>query len=92
MRRTGSEHRVQQENPSVLDVFRQLLVEKTRLACLLVSLNQNLADANASAAVAKTLFHGLASTHNADTADLSLELDTIVMTADGGGDFLLDDG
>lgn len=91
MRRTSSEHRVQQENPSVLDVFRQLLVEETRLACLFVSLNQNLADANASAAVTEALFHGLAGAHDADTADLSLELDTIVMTADGGGDFLLDD-
>jgi len=90
--RTSSEHRVQQKNPSVFDIFGQLLVKETRLACLLVSLDQNLADANASAAVTEALFHGLAGAHDADTADLSLELDTIVMTTDRGGDLLLDNG
>lgn len=88
---TSCKHRVEQEHPSVLDVLGQLFVEETRLARLFISLNQNLADAHAPAAISQTLLHGLSGTHDADTTDLALELDPSILATNGGQDLVLDD-
>jgi hypothetical protein len=80
---TSSEHRIQQQYPSVRNVLGQLVVEQPRLRCLLVPLNQDLAYPYTPAALAECLFHGLASAHDRHTTDLALELDAIVGPTDG---------
>lgn len=90
MQHTSSEHGVQEEDPSIFDVGGELLIEQAWLARLLVSLNQYLANPHTSAAVPQALLHGLAGTHDADTADLALELDAVILSADWGGDLMLD--
>lgn len=89
MYHTSCQHGVKQKHPSVLDVFGQFVVEEARLASFFVSLNQNLANAHTPAAIPQALFHGLARAHDANTADLALELDTSIWAADWSGNLLL---
>ena len=89
---TGGKHRIQQQHPSLGNVLGQLDVEEARLGRLLVSLDEDLADANGAATIAEALLHSLAGAHDRDAADLALELDARVRPTDRGGDHVLDDG
>lgn len=88
---TGSKHGIQEKHPSVSNVLGQLIVEKLRLGSFLVTLNQDLSDTNRAAAVAETLLHGLASSHDRHAANLALEHETIVGTTDRRSDSMLND-
>lgn len=77
-RHTSSKHGVQEKDPSVGNILRELVVEELGLCRLLVPLDQDLADSNGPAALPQTLLHRLASAHNADAADLALEHKSIV--------------
>lgn len=79
------QHGVEQQHPAVADVWRELLVEQLGQAGLLVALDQDLADAHGPAALAQALLHRLARAHDADAADLALELDARVLLAHGRG-------
>jgi len=85
---TSSQHRIQQQDPSVGNVLGQLVVVQFRLTSLLIPLDQDLSNTYTPTAVPQTLLHGLSRTHDRDTADLALELDTGVSTAYRGGDLL----
>ena len=89
---TGSKHRIEQQHPSVGDVLGQLVVEQSRLGGLLISLDQNLANSHTPAALAQSLLHRLAGTHDRHAADLALELDAIVCPTHRRGDHVLLDG
>lgn len=80
-RATGGKHGVQQEDVSVGDVLGQLVVEESGLSGLLVSLDENLSDSNGPAAVSQTLLHGLSSSHDGDTTNLSLKCKTLELGA-----------
>ena len=89
LRHTCSQHRIKQQDPSILDVLRQLVVEQPRLARLLVSLNENLAYPDTPAALPQGLLHRLAGSHDRDSTDLALELDAIVCLTHRRGDGML---
>lgn len=80
-RPTCREHRVEQKYPAILDVCGQLIVEQARLATLLISLDQDLANANTSAAFSECLLHGFTSAHDRHTAYLPFELHTSIRAA-----------
>lgn len=83
---TSSKHGIQQQNPAIGNVLWDLGVEELGLACFLVPLNQDLADAYRAATLAKTLLHGLAGAHDGDSANLALEGESIVVLASGRHD------
>ena len=85
---TGREHWVQQENPSIGNVFRKLIVIELWLRRLFVSLDKDLANPYRTTAIPQTLLHGLASPHNGDTADLALELNTFIVPAYWGANLV----
>ena len=89
---TGGKHGIQKKHPSVCNVLGQLIVEKLRLGGFLVTLDQDLSNTNRAAAVAKTLLHSLTSSHDRHTANLALEHETIVGTANRRSDSVLNDG
>lgn len=91
-RATGSQHRIEQQNPSVGNILWKLLIVKLGLRRLLVSLNKDLSNPHRPTALPQTLLHGLSSTHNGNTADLALELDALVALSNRGGDSALHDG
>lgn len=43
---TGCKHGIQEKDPSLSNIGRQLIVEQLGHACLLITLNENLSDAN----------------------------------------------
>ena len=88
-RATSSEHWVQEQNPAVGNILWQLVVEEFWHACFLVSLDEDLADAHGAAAVAQSLLHGLSCSHNRDTADLSLKLNTRILASNWCGNLML---
>jgi hypothetical protein len=88
---TSSKHGIQEKHPSVSNILGQLIVEKLRLGRFLVTLDQDLSNTNRAAAVAETLLHGLTSSHDRHTADLALEHETIVGTANRRSDSMLND-
>jgi hypothetical protein len=89
---TCRQHGVKQEDPSVCDVLRQLVVEELRLGRLLVPLDEDLANPHRPAALPQALLHGLASPHDGHAADLALEYQAIVGAPNGGRDCVLNGG
>lgn len=89
---TSRKHGVQQQNPSIRDILRELVIEQLRLGTVLITLDQDLPDPHGATAVTQPLLHGLTGTHDGDAADLALEHEAVVGAADGGGDGVLDDG
>ena len=83
-RAARGKHGVEEKDPSVGNVFGELVVKELGHGRLLVSLDQDLADADGPAAVPQALLHGLAGTHDRHAADLALEGQTIVGATDGG--------
>ena len=81
--RTCCQHRIQQQNPPIPNILRQLIVKQPRLARLLIPLNQNLAYPDASAALSQCLLHCFARTHDRDAADFALEFDAGICAAYG---------
>ena len=80
---TRCEHGVEQEHPSIGNIFWQLIVEELRLGCLLVPLDQNLADPYRPAAVPQALLHCFAGPHYRDTAYFTLEREANIGAPDG---------
>jgi hypothetical protein len=60
------------------------------LGSVLVSLNENLANSNRTAAVSQSLFHCFTSSHDGHATDLSLEHKAFVSSADWGSHVMLD--
>lgn len=89
---TSCKHGIKEKDPSISNVSRELIVKQLGHTSLLVPLDKNFSNANRSAAVAQSLFHGLACAHNRDTADLSFKFDTKVGPSNGGSDGLLNNG
>lgn len=89
---TRSEHGIQQQYPSLSNVFGDLGVEQLGLARLLVTLNEDLANTHGAAALAQTLLHGLARPHDRHTADLALEREAIIVLVRGRDDGVLHGG
>lgn len=89
---TSCKHGVQEKDPSISNVSRELIVKQFGHTTLLVPLDENFSNADRSAAVAQSLFHGLACAHNRDTTDLSFEFNTKVGPSNGGSDGLLNNG
>lgn len=89
---TSCKHGVQEKDPPISNVSRELIVKQFGHTSLLVPLDENFSNANRSAAVAQSLFHGLACAHNRDTTDLSFEFNTKVGPSNGGSDGLLNNG
>jgi len=87
---TCGQHGIQEQNPSVGNVLWQLVVKQARPRRLLVSLDEDLADADGAAAVPQTALEALSGAHDRHAADLALELQSIVGMAyrglDSGGD------
>lgn len=90
-RRTSSKHGIQKKHPSVSNILGQLIVEQLGLGRLLITLDQDLSNTNRAAAVTETLFHSLTSSHDGHSADLALEHETIVISANGCSDSVLND-
>lgn len=61
---TCCKHGIQKQDPTVGDVFRELVVKQSGLAGLLISLNEYLPNANRAAAVAQALFHRFTCAHD----------------------------
>lgn len=89
---TRGEHGIQQQHPSISDVFGYLGVKQLWLARLLVTLDENLADTHGAAALAQPLLHRLARPHDRNTADLALEREAIIMLVRGRDDGVLHRG
>lgn len=89
---TSCKHGVEEKDPSISNVSRELIVKQFGHASFLVPLDEDFPNANRSAAVAQSLFHGLACTHDRHTTDLSFEFDTEVGPSNGGSDRLLNNG
>jgi hypothetical protein len=87
---TGCEHGIEEENPTISNIGRELLVEKLRHAGLLIALDQDLSNADGPATVPQALLHSLSGSHDGDAADFALELDTQIGPTDGSSDRLLD--
>lgn len=87
---TGGEHRVEKKDPALGDVLGELgVVEaliRALVGALLVTLDEDLADLDATAGIAQSLFHGFSSAHDGDTADLGGGAGTLVAVASGSGD------
>lgn len=86
---TCCKHRIQEQHPTGGNVLWKLIIEQLWHASLLVSLNQDLSNSHRTAAVTQTFLHGLTSSHDRDTTNLTLEHDTCVLTANWGGDRVL---
>ncbi len=87
---TSGQHGVHQKHPPIGNVLGHLAVvvagiRRLLLGCL-VSLNQDLADANGTAGVAEGLLERFAGTHDAHTADGSPRSSTVVGHASQSGD------
>jgi hypothetical protein len=89
---TCGEHGVQEENPAIRNVLGKLVIEQLGHGGLLITLDENLANANRTAAISEALLHGLTGAHDRHTADLALEHETVIRVADGGRDGVLDSG
>lgn len=90
--RTGCEHWIQEKNPTISNIGRKLLVEELRHASLLISLDQDLSNADRPAAVPQALLHSLSGSHDGDTADFAFELDAQISPTDRSRNRLLDHG
>ena len=66
------QHPNQKENMALRNVLGQLGIEELWLCCLLVPLNQNLANANLPATLLQGLFHAFPSTDNAGEINLNV--------------------
>lgn len=71
---TCCKHGVQKQDPTVGDIFRELIVEQSRLARVLITLDEYLSNANRAAAVAQALLHRFTCAHDRDTTYFALEL------------------
>lgn len=68
----------EQHFPSVY-IWRELGIVDLGFLCLLVTLDEDLADSDGAAAVPETLLHGLTTPHYADSTVASLKLDTFIL-------------
>lgn len=85
-RATSGKHGIKQENVTVINVSGELIIKELGLSSLLITLDQDLANAHGAAAFTQALLHGFTSTHDGDTTDLTLELDTREGCTGGGLD------
>jgi hypothetical protein len=90
-RRTSSKHGIQKKHPTVSNILGQLIVEQLGLGRFLITLDQDLSNTNRAAAVTETLFHSLTSSHDGHSTDLALEHETVVISANGCSDSVLND-
>lgn len=87
---TCSEHGVQEKDPATSNVLGKLVVEQLGHSRLLITLDQNLADTDRTAAISQSLLHSLSSAHDRHSADFALEHETMVRMADRSRDGVLD--
>lgn len=75
----GTEDGVHEQHFSSVNIWRELGVVDLGFLCLLIALDEDLADADGAAAVPETLLHGLATPHYADSTVASFKLDTFIL-------------
>lgn len=71
--------RVHEQHFSPVHIWGELGIVDLGFLCLLVTLDEDLADADGPTAVSEALFHGLTTPHNADSTVASFKLDTFIL-------------
>lgn len=75
----GTEDGVHEQHFSSVHIWGELGVVDLGFLCLLIALDEDLANADGAAAVPETLLHGLATPHYADSTVASFKLDTFIL-------------
>lgn len=70
---------VHEQHFSSVHIWRELGIVDFGFLCLLVTLDEDLANSDGAAAVPETLLHGLATPHYADSTVASFKLDTFIL-------------
>lgn len=74
-----TEDGVHEQHFPPVNIWGELGIVDLGFLCLLITLNEDFADANGAAAVAETLLHGLTTPHNADSTVASFKFDTFIL-------------
>lgn len=75
----GTKDGVHEQHFSSVHIWRELGIVDLGFLCLLITLDEDLADADGAAAVSETLLHSLTTPHYADSTVPSFKLDTFIL-------------
>ena len=85
-RTTCGQHRIENQDVSIFDVFRELLEDEDRLRCFLISLNKDMAKSNLVANLTNSSFHAQSSTKDWHSADPTVKTNTLVIYVERSDD------